>query len=267
MSRNDANPASQALVQNQMAVVNAEMGQYDDAAANYQTGYRFQPTRDNAYALAVTQQKASLLGKGIAEDEAALVKNPKDTQAMLYLLSAYRLKRNYIGQIDMAGRLIKSDPANAWAYHAEAGAAWMSLGNAENAVDAYSRALELGSPVTWSDTASSARQSGALGLVREKYDTLFAASGKVEEGMVLFDLQSAQGDVHGMIDTGLVLVQAHPDRPTLWLRLGEAYERAGKVDLAQVAYSRAASGANAEAASAARSRLEFLRTNTGEPAK
>ncbi len=267
MSKNDANPASQALVQSQMAAVNVEMGQYDDAASNFQTGFTLHPTKDAAEALVISQQKANLLGKAIEDNEAALHNNPNDKQAMLYLLSAYKLKRNYIGCIDMAGRLVKADPANAWTYHAEAGAAWMSLNKPENAVAEYTRALELGSPATWSETADSARASGALGLVREEYDATFAASGKARDGIVLFDLQCAQGDVRGMVNTGLDLVQAHPDEPTLWLRLGEAYGRVGKTDLARVAYSKAASMSNPEAASAARARLRAIGADAGKGAK
>lgn len=267
MMRNDASPSSQALVQNQMADVNAQMGYYDEAASNLQVGFELQPTKANADTLTRTQQKTHLLSKGIADNEAAMQKNPRDTQAMLYLLSAYKLKRNYVGEIDIATRLVRSDPANAPAYYAEIGAAWMCLGDAENAVEAYSRALELGSSVTWSNTARSARQAGALGLLRERYDKAFAASGKTKDGMVLFDLRCAQGDARGMVDTGLALVKSSPDEPTFWLRLGEAYERVGSAGLAQIAYSKAASGSNPEAASAARARLEVIRGNAGKGTK
>ena len=260
LARNQAPAQSQAYVQSQMAEVQADMGDLVKAESNLQVGFTYQPNKENADALTLTQRRANTLQKGIAVNEAGLRNNPKDKKAMLYLLSAYRLKGDHLAVIDVGTSLVKSDPANASGYYAETGAARMRMGDVDNAVEAYSRALESGSPVNWADTADSARESGALGLVREHFDKLFAAKRSVRDGLILFDLQCAQGDTKGMVDTGLRLVKIRPEEATLWLRLGEAYERTGRQDMAQVAYTRAASGSNSAAASLARRRLDAIKS-------
>ena len=266
LAENQAPAQSQAYVQNQMAEVQAEMGDLVKAESNFQSGFNYQPNKQNADVLALAQRRASTLQKGIAENEAALKSNPKDKKSMLYLLSAYRLKGNHLGVINVGMSLVRSDPANAPVYYAEMGAARMRMGDVDNAIEAYSRALELGSSVSWAETAGSAGKSGALGLVRERYEKTFAAEGSVTDGLILFDLQCAQGDTKGMVDTGLRLVKARPDQATLWLRLGEAYERAGRLDMAQIAYARVVSGSDSAASSLARRRLAAIKSKAAKSA-
>ena len=91
-----------------------------------------------------------------------------------------------------------------------------------------------------------------------------AATGKTAYGRILFDLQCAQGDTNGMVDTALRLVKSNPDDASSYLRLGEAYERAGHPDMARIAYSKAASGIDPAAASVAGRRLEAIEALTGD---
>jgi len=259
LAMNRAPASSQAIVQNRLGIIKAERGNIEDAIANLKIGYELHPTRANAESLVVAQQKGGKLQDGIAENEAVLEKDPSNVRALIYLLSAYEASGNHIRRAEVATRLIKADPANSAAYYAELGAARMAAGSTADAVEAYVRALEIGGPTTWEDTARSAASAGALRQVKDRVETAFKASGKERTGLILFEIQSVRKDVQGMIAAAEALTKLNPDRPSHWLRLGEAYEQAGNKDLAVTAYSKAAAGADPDAASAARARIEAIR--------
>ncbi len=256
--RNSVPAPTQSVIQNNLAGVQMQQGKLSDANSNFALGYQLNPTPANADALASNQMRANVLPGEIAKRESALAKNSKDMPSMLYLLSAYRLSGNVIGRVQMAQRLLKRDPANAPRYHSEIGAAHMSQGNVTAAVDAYVKALESGSVASWASTARLAAQSGALKAVREKIETSFKATRKASRGLMLFELQSEQGDAEGMVATAEALIKLNPDQQSYWLRLGEGYELAGNRGLAITAYSKASSGPNPEASAAARARIEAL---------
>lgn len=238
MAQNSAPAPSQAVVQNQIANVQAVQGNV----------------------LARSLHDANKLDQGIAEAETVLSKNPKDIASLVYLLAAYAIKGNHLARVEIANRLIAADPANAPSYYTEIASARVCLGDTKNAVDAYHSALEAAPETKWREIANLAKASGVLGPLREGFDKSFAASGKAHEGLILYDLQAAQGDHAGMVDTGMALVKASPNDAKLWLKLGEAYELEGNPSMADLAYSRAAGGTDAASAAIAKARLKALRS-------
>lgn len=255
---NQAMPESQAVVQRQIGVVQAQQGKLDQAVESFKQSLTLHPTLDNAYALVEAEQKDNRLAEGIAHYEAVLKKDSRNLPALLYLLKAYKLSGNTVGRVDVAGRLIKLDAANAIEYYAELGSAHAAAGSTSQAVEAYVRGLEAANAASWSVIVSSAAESGAIAPLRERCEKLFKASGKVRTGMILFDLQSAQNDVSAMLATAERLVKTNPEMPTLWLRLGEAHERRGNKQMALIAYAKAAAGTDPEAAALARARSEEI---------
>ena len=258
LAQNRAPAPSQSVVQNQLGVVRAQQGKLEGAISNFTLSFEMHPTLENADALVSAQRQANRLQEGIAYYQAVLEKNPRNTRALTYLLSAYKLTGDALSRMSIANRLVGCDPTRAPYYYSEMGSAQMALGNASDAVDAYSRAFEAGNTSTWDFVVRSAASSGALGALRERCEKSFKASNKVRAGWILFELQSAQKDSKGMLDTAEALIKLNPDQATHWLRLGEAYEQAGSKDLAIMAYSKAAASSDPEAAAAARARIESI---------
>lgn len=255
----DGDPTSQAYLQSQIATVQEEQGKYSQAASNYALGFELHPTRAYADALASAQQKAGTLGINATQNELALKKNPDSVPTMIYLLSTYRISGNAQATVDMATRLVKADPANASTYYRDIGAARVMLGQTDDAVDAFCRSFELGNALTWPDTVNSAARCGVLGLVQKRYEAAFAAKPDRAKGAILMETQQAMGDTNGVVATARKLVEMYSDDAVLWLRLGEAHECAGDKEAAESAYTRAAAGSNAEAASLAKARLAEIK--------
>jgi len=256
MASNQAPPPSQAVVQQQIAVVRQRQGKVDEAIESLKLGHELHPTFDNARGLARMQQGAGRLQAGIAQAEAELKEKPKSKPTLMYLLSAYSASENWAGVIDVASRLAKLDPPNARTCYEEAGAAQMRLGNVSGAVEAYASAINAGNASTWPDTARHAKLSGALPALEDRCASTFKAKNTRSVGIVLFELRSARGDTAGMVEIADRLVKLFPDDAAIWLRLGQAHEQAGNKELARIAYARAAAGSDPEAAAAARVRAE-----------
>lgn len=252
---NSAAPGSQAVVSRQMADVQVAQGRLADAHSNYSLTYDYQPSLSNGYALASSDQKSSKLPESIASYEAALRKSPRDTRAMVYLLAAYKLTGNVQGRLDMAQRLVKADPTKAGAYNAELGCARMAAGDEKGAVDAFAQALDAGDAAVWETTAKSAMECGALASLTTRYDQAFGRGSNTQTGKVLFELLSVTNDTTRMVSTAEKLARLAPDDASILLRLGQAYERAGRAGEALAVYARVAAGPNAAAASAARGRI------------
>ena len=260
MAQNSAPAPSQAVVQNQMANVQAVQGNFKGAQVYYNNSLELSPTRQNADSVTRAQKAANKLDQGIAEAETALSKSPNDVGALVYLLSAYSISGNQLARVATANRLIEVDPANASSYYLDIAEARVCLGDTPNAVAAYRSAMEASPDTKWREVASVAKAKGALGLLRENCDTSFQASGKTRDGLILFELQAVQGDHAGMVDTGMALVKANQDDARLWLKLGEAYELAGNIAMADLAYSRAAGSSDAASATTAKARLDAIRS-------
>lgn len=266
LQQNEAPAPSQAVVANQIAQVQAAQGRLEDAVSNYHMGFELHPTRANADALTAIQQRANQLGQGIANYEALLAKEPKNTKAMLYLLSAYKLSGNTSGRLDMAERLVKLDPANAPDYYTEIGSARMAMGDADKASKAYLEALRLGNATTWAFTARSAGQAGALGMLLEEYSTAFEKRPNPVIAKVLFEIQSARGDAAGMVRTAQWLSKQNPQDAVCWLLLGEAFERAGDRASALDAYARAALIPDPKASELAKAKIQAIKSAPAGPA-
>lgn len=262
LTQNSAPAGSQAVVSKQRAEIQAAQGRMADADENYSLAYKLQPNFSNATALAGARKQANALPESVASCEAALRKNPRDTRAMIYLLAAYKLNGNAQGRLDMALRLLRADPANAGTYYSEAGCARMALRDETAALDAFSQALEIGDAATWEATARSAKECGALDKLAARYDRAFAQSSSSRAGKALFDMFSVQGDAARMVSTAEKLSTLAPDDASVLLRLGEAYERAGRNGDALAVYAKVASGPSAAAAAAARARIGVLK---GQP--
>lgn len=258
LASNQAAPPSQAVVQQQIAEVRVEMGKTDQALESLKMGYQIHPINANAFALVSAQVSAGKLADGIAEYESLLKKDRNNRTALIYLLSAYKASRNWTGVVDIGNRLVSIDPSNAHIYHAEVGAAYLRAGNKDSAVDAYMRAMNAGNAGSWAETARHAAGSGALTALTDRAAKAFRATPKRSIGVVLYELRSAADDAQGMVEVADRLVKLYPDDPALWLRLGQACEQTGDREMALLAYARAASGPDIEAAAAARARVAAL---------
>lgn len=259
LTQNSAPASSQGVVTKQMADVQVAQGKIADANENYFRAYNLQPTYSNAFALAGAQKQANTLPESVASNEVALEKSPRDTRAMVYLLAAYRINGNEQGRLDMAQRLIKADPANAGTYYSEVGCARMKLGDERGALDAFAQAIDAGDSAAWGATARSARECGALGKLTERYDRAFAQSNNPRVGKALFELLSVQRDAARMVTVAEKLSRSAPDDASILLRLGEAYERAGRNGDALAVYAKVAAGPDVAAAAAARGRIGVLK--------
>jgi tetratricopeptide (TPR) repeat protein len=259
LTQNAAPPSSQAVVSKQVAEVQAAQGKLEDANQSFGVAYKLQPTYSNAVALAGAQMQTNALPESVASCEAALKKNPRDTPAMVYLLAAYKIQGNDQGRLEMARRLVKADPANAGTYYSEVGCVQMRLGDEKGALDAFAQAMDAGDSASWGVTARSARECGALEKLAQRYDRGYALSNNPRAGKALFELFSVQGDTARMVTTAEKLSRQAPDDVSVLLRLGEAYERAGRVNDALAVYARVASGPDAAASSAARGRIGVLK--------
>lgn len=259
LSRNSAPASSQAVVSKQKAQVQVAQGRLAAADENFSLAYKLQPTYSNAVALAYAREQANALPDSVASNEAALKKNPQDTRAMIYLLAAYKLSGSAQGRLDMAMRLLKADPANAGTYYSEVGCARMALGDEKAALDAFAQAIDGGDAATWEATGRSAKECGALEKLAARYDRAFALSNSLRAGKAVFELYCVMGDAARTVSAAEKLSKLAPDDPSVLLRLGEAYERAGRGSAALAVYAKVASGPNAAAASAARSRIGVLK--------
>lgn len=236
----------------------AKQADASDTVGNLRAGFHQHPTATNADMLVSAQQQTRQLDHGIAEQESILRKDARDTRAMLYLLSAYRATGNIRGRIRVATELARANPAGASDYYSEIGAACMAAGDTGAAVDAYSRALDAGDATAWTAVARSAVDSGAVDPLLSRCESAFERNPTSRAGKVLFELQSARGDVTGAVRTAGALVKRFGDDPTAWLKLGEAHERAGDRKAAAAAYLRAVSGSDPATADQAKARLSAI---------
>jgi len=258
LEKQKAAPGSQAVVKEQIAAVQSAQGRYHDATSNSAAAFDLKPTLSNAALVAQTQQQAKLLDSGIAQNESALQKNPKDIRAMLYLLAAYKTRGDNTRRLDMAVQLTKADPTNAPTYLIEAAFAHANMGEIQKSLDNFVSAFDASVPTAWPNIASAARQCGVLNALTNRCAASYAKTSNVRTGKILFELQSAIPDAAGMISTAENLIKSSSEDLSLWLRLGEAYERAGQKANAITVYTKIASDPDMAAASAARARLNAL---------
>jgi tetratricopeptide (TPR) repeat protein len=259
VANNSASPKSQAVVRGQLAQVQAAQGKTADAYQNYNRAFDLQPTISNGYALADSVNWANGLPESIASYQAALAKNPKDVRAMVFLLAACKLQGDHKGRLDMATRLAKADPANTVIYRAEIGCAKMALGDENGALDAFAQAIDFGDPSTWEATGRAANECGALDKLTAKYDRAFALRNDPRAGKVVFEMISVKGDAALTVEVGQKLARRMPDDPSVLLRLGEAYEKAGRISEAVAVYTRVTILPNTAAAALARGRIGALK--------
>lgn len=259
VTKNSASSGSQAVIRGQLAAVQTAQGKTADANLNYSSAFDLQPTLSNGYALADSFNRANRLPDSIASNQAALAKNPKDVRAMVYLLAAYKLQGDNKGRLEMATRLVKSDPGNAGTYYAEIGCAKMALGDENGALDAFAQAIDSGDASTWEATGRAAMECGALDKLTTRYDRTFALRNDLRAGKVVFEMISVKGDAALTVEVGEKLARRAPDDAYVMLRLGEAYEKAGRTSEAVAAYTKVATLPNAAAATLAKARINALK--------
>ena len=259
LTRNASPPGSQAVVLNQVAAVQAARGKIADANQNRARAFELQPTLANGVALAGGRRASNTLADSVSSYQSELAKNPKDVRAMVYLLAAYKLEGNAKGRLEMATRLVRADPANAGTYYAEIGCARMALDDEKGALDAFAQAIDAGDATTWESTARAAQECGALDKLVTRYDREFALRGDLRAGKVVFDLVSVKSDASLAMAVGEKLARRAPDDPYVLLRLGEAYEKAGRTSEAVGVYMKAAALPNAAAAAVAKARVNALK--------
>jgi len=259
LTENASRPGSQAVVLNQQAAVQAARGKTSDANLNRARAFELQPTLSNGYALAWSFKQANELPDSVASNQAALKRNPNDVRAMVYLLAAYKLEANAKGGLEMATRLVKADPANAGTYYAEIGCAKMALADEKGALDAFAKAIDAGDATSWEATARAAKECGALDQLISRYDRTFALRNDLRAGKAVFEMISVKGDAALTTAVGEKLARRAPDDPYVLLRLGEAYEKAGRTSEALAVYAKAAMLPNAAAATVAKARIKALK--------
>lgn len=253
-------PRSQAVVAKQVADVQSAQGRLKDASSNYLRAYDLLPNLENAEALANSQKRASTLSQNITAAEAALRANPKDIQTMVYLLAAYKVQGSAQGRLDVAQKLARVDHSNRVRYFIEIATAQVALGHQDLALNALSESIEYGDSTTWEQTAIAAKDCGLLPRMAQSYEKAMKASRETRLGKIAFELYSVMDNVPDMVATAEYLTKQAPDDPSLLLRLGRAYERAGKTNEALAVYGRVALGSDAAAASVARARIDALQS-------
>jgi len=259
VGQNSKSPQSKAVVLNQVAVSQAAQGKIADANSNYRRAFELQPTLSNGVVLADSQKRVKSLADGITANESALSKDPKDIRAMVYLLAAYKVNGNTKGRLDMAERLVRADPKNAVVYCAEMGCAKMALGDEKGALDAFAQAVDSGDATTWESTGRAARECAVLDGLITRYDRAFSQHSDLRAGKVVFELISVKGDPDLAVKVGERLALRAPDDPSILLRLGEAYEKAGRTSEAIAVYRRVTTLPNAAAAALANGRINAIK--------
>ncbi|MDH7601387.1 MAG: tetratricopeptide repeat protein [Armatimonadota bacterium] len=259
LALNKAPAPARAVVQRQLGVVQLEQGKLTEALTNLQRSYELHPTLDNASAVAAAQMEAGKLSEAVAQAEERLAREPKSTAVMVYLLAAYRVSGDHSQRIRIAKLLEKVDPAGSVVWSTEIGEAQAALGAIQESLDAYAEALEAGDVSSWAVVARSARSAGVLRQLSERFENMMRTSPSEKTALILYELRAAGQDTEGLVSVAERLVSLYPDRTTNWLRLGQAYEQAGRKDQAVGAYLRAAAGSDPDVAAAARARVESLR--------
>lgn len=259
LAQNKAPVPAQVVVQNQLALVQLEQGKLKDAVNNLSASYQLQPTLANAEALVSAQQRAGVLADAVKEAEARLSLAGRDVRTMIYLLAAYKATEQFEKCVELASRLVSADPGNTVSYLIEAGEAQARIGDIPGALDAYMRAIRAGRDADLTAIAQSAKRAGVLGQLADRVEKLLDSSPTQKNALVLFELRSVQAVPALLVTAAEKLVRINPDSATNWLRLGQAYEQAGNLDLALAAYGRVVAGSDAEAVAVARERIEKIR--------
>jgi tetratricopeptide (TPR) repeat protein len=142
MAENNSPAQSQAVVQNQITIVQTEQGKLPIVWADVDRKYQLQPTLETAVILAELHQKAGISKPALEQREEYLKRKPHDKSSLLYLFAAYKLTGDNYAAASMAQRLIDDDPKNSQTYYFELAQGQERMGDKKAAMESYRRAVE-----------------------------------------------------------------------------------------------------------------------------
>ena len=112
----------------------------------------------------------------------------------------------------------------------------------------------------WRVLAQQARRQGKTAELAGKFEASFKRTNRADLGLFLLDIRMNPLDKAGLVRTADALSALGSTSQDFWLRVGQGYEIAGKLNAAEVAYGRALDGSDGNAAASARARLDRLRS-------
>ncbi len=115
------------------------------------------------------------------------------------------------------------------------------------------------SPSRWRVMAQEARKAGKTSELAEKFESSFKRTNRADIGLFLLDIRMNPPDKAGLVRTADGLNRLGSTSQDFWLRVGVAYEIAGKFNAARIAYERALQGPDAKAAASAKTKANRLR--------
>jgi hypothetical protein len=115
-------------------------------------------------------------------------------------------------------------------------------------------------PSRWRVMAQQARRAGKTSELAEKFEASFKRTNRADVGLFLLDLRMSPLDKAGLIRTADALNRLGSTSQDFWLRIGQAYEIAGKFNAARISYERALQGSDAKSTATAKTRMERLRS-------
>ncbi len=112
----------------------------------------------------------------------------------------------------------------------------------------------------WRVMAQEARKANQTRELAEKFESSFNRTNRPDVGLFLLDLRMTPLDKAGLVRTADALNRQGSTSQSFWLRVGQAYEIAGKTNAARIAYERALQGSDAKSAATAKARMDRLRS-------
>lgn len=210
------------------------------AVAKHKPSLAADPSPENIRPLVDTYARSGILYEGVAEYEAALDKNPRDTVAMRFLTLAYARVGNQYARAQMARKLIKVVPAESAEWNRELGCALAALGDDDGAMSAWQCGLE-SNPV--SDSSEILKEVAAAGMVDDltKHYRQESSTGKTETpSLILASIYEFRGNFSKAVKIRRKLTESFPEKQQYWLRLGEDLLKIGDKDDAKAAFTKAA---------------------------
>jgi len=240
LSAQQVPPAAQAALRSRAADAYVQGGQIAKAEKVLISNLDL-PHADPFPRMVELSDRSGKLDEEIAAKEKVLLSRPRDVQALRFLLAAHRYRKNHVEAVEVLQRLLGAAPAGSGQWYRELGEEYQALGKKQEAVEAWKKGLEVGSPEDANRIIGAAESAGALPEIEKHYRDRFDGNqSDPDAGQILAGIYEQSGRLREALTVREKLVRLLPESQSNWMTLALAYERLGLKDKAALAYDRAA---------------------------
>ncbi|BCW99777.1 MAG: hypothetical protein KatS3mg024_2604 [Armatimonadota bacterium] len=227
-------PQTRARLYNVTGAVQISLGAHESAIADLEKATSLEPENQDAYAcLARAYREAGTLAAEIQRRERQLRSSPGDCRPLRFLAEAYAEAGDRRRQIAVLDRLASLDPSGAWLWRMREGEARWSLGERDQALQAWLAAVDTGYPLRTEAIARSILAFGdASGFVTASLQRRPATARSLH---LLYALAESGGDLHRALELLDRVITLDPGNASLYGQKGYLLRKMGRMEDAEQA--------------------------------